>query len=537
MATAVFRRRASSVRFTKRRVPESESNERQGNSEERHHHCRFMMTSPVLLLMVLMFIQIPPIVEMKYLGPKLSRLVMNEDTGIVYVGGENHLYQLDDDLKLLVQVNTGPKQDSDKCFPPPSACYVNRTATNNYNKVYREQVPAIATRSLSDSNRFSLAEVLNSFSEDRSSAIFIKTEVVPQYPIRYVTGFASSDYNYFLTVQRDTVSRLQHGKLLTKIVQICSDDPLYYSYADIPLRCSKQGSFGNDLDYNVLQAARVVSPGEELAQELFPDAQRPLLDGDVLVGAFTRDVSPEPSAGSKSRRSGSGVDSAVCVFTMKEIRRKFLENIKLCHQGNSSVSGGGYLRVGPRGNCNRQSGLIINNVEVEKEYMCNTNKLESFSNIVGLNPVVKEPILTYPGVSLTAMALTVVNEHTVAFLGTDNGRIKKVVLRQRPGAREYAEEVVSPEGDAILSDLHYSASHRKLYVLTPTNVTTAAICPRQSLINDVLRVLIRRCVMRQEGLRIARAPNTGGRCRVGDGVALNARAKSGDEEKVYVCER
>ncbi|KAK3744733.1 hypothetical protein RRG08_062381 [Elysia crispata] len=120
-----------------------------------------------------------------------------------------------------------------------------------------------------------------------------------------------------------------------------------------------------------------------------------------------------------------------------------------------------------------QSGLI-NNVENDQEYMCNTNKLELFRYIVGLDPVVKQPVLTYRGVGLTALALTVVNEHTVAFLGTDDGRIKKVVLRQRLGAREYGEEVVSP-GDAILSDLHYRDSHRKLYVLTSTNVTLLSV--------------------------------------------------------------
>ncbi|CAG5129621.1 unnamed protein product, partial [Candidula unifasciata] len=48
---------------------------------------------------------------------------------------ENHLYQLDADLNLLVDVQTGPKNDSTMCFPPPGACFVNRTATNNHNKV------------------------------------------------------------------------------------------------------------------------------------------------------------------------------------------------------------------------------------------------------------------------------------------------------------------------------------------------------------------------------------------------------------------
>ncbi|GFO06432.1 LIM domain-binding protein 3-like [Plakobranchus ocellatus] len=122
-----------------------------------------------------------------------------------------------------------------------------------------------------------------------------------------------------------------------------------------------------------------------------------------------------------------------------------------------------------------QSGLIINNVENEKEYLCNTNKLESFSNIVGLNPVVKTPAITYKGVGLTALALTAVNQFTVAFLGTQDGRIKKVILKNKDWAHEYSEEVVSKEGDAILPDLHYFASQRALYVLTATNVTRLSV--------------------------------------------------------------
>ncbi|GFO06429.1 H(+)/cl(-) exchange transporter 3-like [Plakobranchus ocellatus] len=417
------------------------------------------------LLLLLIVLTLPTMVQMKYLGPKLSRLVMDEQTGVVFVGGENRLYQLTDGLKLLVEVKTGPMDDSDKCFPPPEACFVNRTATNNYNKilvvdkdrrnliacgsvyqgkcearslmnisdvlpgkqdddminfavvandetssseafiarglpqlgtvmyvastysgkspesqVYREQVPAIATRSLNRRNRFSLTEGGGSFSESRVSAIFIKSEVAPQYPIQYVTGFSSGNFSYFLTVQRDTVSRLQHGKLLTKIVQICHDDAFYYSYSDIPLRCaSETPGAGIDEDYNVLQAARVIYPGEQLAENLFADNN----PGDVLVGVFTRDNSQTGSgrqgtfgAGNKHRRSGPssrGVDSAVCVFTMAEIRRKFLENIKLCHQGNSSVSGGGYLRVGPRGNCNQQLGKHKKETEQDEE---NKNKMK-----------------------------------------------------------------------------------------------------------------------------------------------------------------
>ena len=59
---------------------------------------------------------------------------------------------------------------------------------------------------------------------------------------------------------------------------------------------------------------------------------------------------------------------------------------------------------------------------------------------------------------------------------------QQVVLRQRLGAREYGEEVVSP-GDAILSDLHYRDSHRKLYVLTSTNVSHVLLMSSLYMLN------------------------------------------------------
>lgn len=213
--------------------------------------------------------------------------------------------------------------------PPPSG-------ETRESKVYRDQVPAISTRSLRKDNRFALAEVSNNFLQGRSSALYLKNGIAPIFPIRYVYGFSSDAFSYFMSVQKDHVDSLKREKDVTKIIQICQKDSFFFSYADIPVKCVK-----DDVDYNILEAAKIVDPDDE---ELGPDVYGNGFPGDVLLGVF-------------SRKNGGAVDSAVCMYTMKSIRAKFLENIKLCHQGNSTVSGGGYLRVGPRGNCNQQVSL------------------------------------------------------------------------------------------------------------------------------------------------------------------------------------
>lgn len=76
-----------------------------------------------------------------------------------------------------------------------------------------------------------------------------------------------------------------------------------------------------------------------------------------------------------------------------------------------------------------KSGLVINNVEDDHVYLCNTNKLELFSNIVGTSPVIRQPVITYSKLRLTSLALTVVNQFTVAFVGTEDGRLKKVMSK------------------------------------------------------------------------------------------------------------
>ena len=343
---------------------------------------------------------------------ELSHMVIT-DWGRVFVGAVNRIYELDPDLNVMTEVETGPVNDSRKCLPVSNEveCAYSKDLTDNYNKVLlhykglkdkiltcgsvyqgacearnmrnisrahmyyqsrygsmsdyalaantpnastvafiasgppdvqsevlyiattfsggqeeitkqlRDLVPAISTRSLGK-NRFEFYEKTDSI-QSKLSGIYIKKNVRSEYLIKYVTGFSSNIYSYFLTQQYETPFATGVGaRKISKIVQICQEDVFYYSYMDMPISC-KSDTTGKE--YNFIQAAQVIKASKNM--QLSFGLRSP---DDILIGLFTDDEGSENS------------NSAICVFTMQFIRKKFLENVKLCYSG-LDVSGGGYL--------------------------------------------------------------------------------------------------------------------------------------------------------------------------------------------------
>ena len=68
----------------------------------------------------------------------LRRLAVDSQTGRVYVGAVNHIYQLDSNLSLVVDVTTGPVQDDKNCGHFNDTGHpdcASLKATHNYNQV------------------------------------------------------------------------------------------------------------------------------------------------------------------------------------------------------------------------------------------------------------------------------------------------------------------------------------------------------------------------------------------------------------------
>lgn len=192
--------------------------------------------------------------------------------------------------------------------------YVGTTFTNNGD--YRHAVPAISSRSLYN---LDLAE----FSLSKQSSLNINVNYRDRFLVKYIYGFNSSDYAYFVIVQK--YSHLPGNEELgyvTRLARVCIDDANYESYTEVTLQCMVKESSNNEdlVDYNLAQDLKLSNAGEDLAASLGIDT-----DDQVLVGSF----SPSQSNTNNEPKS----QSAICAYSMQYIESKFNENIHMCFNG------------------------------------------------------------------------------------------------------------------------------------------------------------------------------------------------------------
>lgn len=321
---------------------------------------------------------------------RFNHLVVDKNTGRVYIGAVNNLYQLSPDLDLVVKVVTGPKQDSDLCSVLECTSSVATQQTDNVNKAlvidytttrlivcgslfqgictvrnlhnisdvqqevreavvannatastvafiapgppnppvsqvmyvgvtftlgspYRSEVPAISSRSLDKDRMFTIAHT----AVTTGTRMFVNSLARERYPINYVYGFSSEGFSYFLTTQMNPAQ-----EYISKMVRVCHDDEHYYSYTEIPMTCENEAADGRK--YSLVQAAYVGKAGSDLAGDLGITAQ-----DDVLFAVFSESVPQYSNRPAKN-------SSALCVYSLKAIRRKFMMNIKTCFSGMGS---------------------------------------------------------------------------------------------------------------------------------------------------------------------------------------------------------
>ncbi|CAG2189705.1 PLXNA [Mytilus edulis] len=302
----------------------------------------------------------------------------------------------------------------------------------------RKDIPTLSMRKLtSDGSAFSLYKEASFIEQQPPSALKIIYDKISKYIIDYVSAFSIQEYTYFLSYQpSDLIQNCETNASpkpsQSRISLTCNRDTHFYSYIDIPLTCGNTST----TNYNIVRAGKTIIPGRNLRTQL-------KVNSEILVAVF------------ENKHNGK-TDSAVCIYTIDEIQEKMKFNIQECQKGSETMKGDHF---DDGATCTHQGSVIGSGPT-----LCTTMKSYYGGRISGVIGAQAQPAIVFQNTALTSVTLTTTSNFTVAFLGTSNGHVKKIVIENKTMAKEYDQELVIDEGSPINQDTYYDFDHRNLYL-------------------------------------------------------------------------
>uniref|UniRef100_A0A3B1K773 Plexin A2 n=1 Tax=Astyanax mexicanus TaxID=7994 RepID=A0A3B1K773_ASTMX len=270
--------------------------------------------------------------------------------------------------------------------------------------------------------------------------------LVTQFDIYYIYGFSSGDFVYFLTVQPETSDAGGSPAELfytSRIVRLCKGDNKFHSYVSLPIGCVRKG-----VEYRLLQAAYLAKAGSVLAKALNVSEQ-----DDVLFAVFSK--------GQKQYQRPSD-DSALCLFTIRDINARIKERLRSCYQGEGNLEL--HWLLGKDVQCTKAPVPI-------DDHFCG---LDINQPLGGSELVTGHTVYTETSERLTSVSAYIYNGYCIAFLGTRAGNIRKVRVDGSVGA-VYETVRVMKDGSSILPDMAFSLNHHHLYTVSQTQVTQVPV--------------------------------------------------------------
>ncbi|XP_016428890.1 plexin-A2-like [Sinocyclocheilus rhinocerous] len=271
--------------------------------------------------------------------------------------------------------------------------------------------------------------------------------LVSHFDIYYIYGFASGNFVYFLTVQPETPENSLSSSgpsndlfYTSRIVRLCKDDHKFHSYVSLPIGCVR-----NRIEYRLLQAAYLGKPGRVLAASLNISAQ-----DDVLFAVFSK--------GQKQYHHPPD-DSALCVFSIRDINARIKERMQSCYQGEGNLELNWLL--GKDVPCTKAP------VPIDDSF-CG---LDINQPLGGSQLVTGHTLYTENRDRMTSVTSYIYNGYCVAFVGTKSGRLKKIRVDGPPqGGVQYETLPVIKDGSPILRDMAFSQDNSYIYVMSERQV-------------------------------------------------------------------
>ncbi|XP_053576848.1 plexin-B1 [Bombina bombina] len=484
-----------------------------------------MITMPpgMFLFAAFCFLGIPvsgilPYASFSQNNTKFNHLTLDANTGTLYLGATNFLYQLTEDLVLETKAETGPVLDSKDCLPPVSKedC-PHSQYTDNHNKlllVVPSQEELIVCGSVHQGicEKRHLGSVKNvlfrparpvdtqyvaandpnvttvglvGLSKDGTPLLFVGrgytskgTGGIPPITTRNLEVGdtremdSHSVFSYEDTAKLAVVGRLSeyNHHFITAFTHRSSVYFLFYR-RDLKSLSREYKTYisricPDDSHYYSYVELPLSCVGKEktynLLQAAYVTQPGDLLakglihtQGDVLFAAF----SPwQPASGKVSE------ESALCLFSMDHIDRSINQTRDTCYTKDGKGDDGkevAYIEYDVKSHCVQLPSDTLD------AYPCGSDHTPS--PMASRVPVNAQTVFESSNIHFTAIAVHVEGEHTIAFIGDSKGQLNKVYIGGNGEALQY-DHFASQSKTPVASDLLFDQAEKHLYVMTQSTV-------------------------------------------------------------------
>ncbi|MBN3293710.1 PLXB3 protein, partial [Polypterus senegalus] len=263
-----------------------------------------------------------------------------------------------------------------------------------------------------------------------------------EYNSNFVAALHYNSYVYFVFFRRDVKSKREFR---TYVSRLCDSDHSYYSYVEVPLKCSIEQD-GNYLVYNLAQATFLAKDSGS--------GTSPILYVVMAVGQSSSHI-PTTS-------------TALCAYPLSDIDKAVEKARFLCYTAEGRNDAGfeeAYIEYDVASQCAklRQNSPF--------EYKCGDehtpSPIASRMSVEAVPAVIMET-------QLSAVASVSEVNQTIIFLGDAKGQLHKVFLKSLNEGQVYSSEILDADSP-VSSDLLLNVNQDQIYVMTSNKVINVPV--------------------------------------------------------------